>query len=152
MPSTTIAELLRMKPGMPVWEIRRRRLMGGQPVILETARIPLQVAPTIDEKWLSQGKSLYGMLATTYGLFDQYEEQTLQVVAPTADERRLLNLSTSAQVVSVRGVSYTEDGAPFDCFEQTYAAEQFAFFVSGSQKKHLLPAHHVGDWFATPLG
>ena len=140
-----------MKPGMPVWEIQRRRTVAGQPVMLEVARIPLQLAPTLDEAWLSEGKSLYGMLSTKYNLLDQYEEQTLQVVVPTTEERRLLRLNSGSHVVHVRGVSYTEDGTPFDCFEQTYAADQFVFFVSGSQKKHLLPAHHAGDWSSTPL-
>ena len=151
VPSSTIAELLNIKPGIPVWEIRRVRKVGSTPLIVETARIPLQLAPTIDERWLAAGKSLYGMLATKYNLLDQHEEQSLEVVTPEAGDRKLLGLAARASAVRIRGVSYTQAGVPFDCFEQVYPADQFTFFVSGSQKKHLLPAHHGGDWSVTPL-
>lgn len=152
VPSATIASNLRINSTLPVWEITRRRRFNRKPVILETAVVPMQLAPTLDEKWLRDGKSLYGMLSTKYGLIDQYEEQFLEVTVPTANERKLLSLPTRENVVRVRGVSYTADNAPFDCFEQVYPAGQFVFFVSGSQKKHLLPSHQFSDWSVTPLG
>jgi GntR family transcriptional regulator len=152
VPSQTIANNLKISNSLPVWEIQRRRRFNKKPVILETALIPMQLAPTLDEKWLRDGKSLYGMLSTKYGLLDQYEEQFLEVTVPTARERKLLELPTRENVVRVRGVSYTSENVPFDCFEQVYPAQQFVFFVSGSQKKHLLPSHHSGDWTVTHLG
>lgn len=152
VPSETVAQNLRMDSTFPVWEIQRLRRVNGKPFILETAIIPMQLAPTLDEKWLRDGKSLYGMLSTKYGLLDQYEEQFLEVTVPTAPQRTLLELPTRENVVRVRGISYTEDNVPFDCFEQVYPAQQFVFFVSGSQKKHLLPSQNSGDWSVTPLG
>jgi len=126
--------------------------MGGKPFILETAIVPMQLAPTLDERELRAGQSLYGMLSTKYGLLDQYEEQFLEVTVPTSRQRTLLELPSRENVVRVRGISYTEDNLPFDCFEQVYPARQFVFFVSGMQKKHLLPSHDSGDWSVTALG
>ena len=151
LPNPTVASLLRTPPGMPVWEIVRRRMLSGRPVILETARIPIQIAPVLDQEWLAAGKSLYGLLSTTYGLFDQHEEQLLEVCTADAFQRAQLELPTKESVVRIRGVSSTEDGTPFDCFEQVYPAAQFAFFVSGTQQKHLLPAHQAGEWGTTAL-
>ncbi len=151
VPSPTIAANLKIAAGLPVWEIVRRRRLNGKPMIAETAVIPMQLAPTLDEAWLKAGKSLYGHLATKYGLLDQHEDQFLEVTVPTSAQRKLLELPTRENIVRVRGVSYTEEGTPFDCFEQIYPAQQFVFFVSGSQQKHLLPASNSDDWGVTPL-
>lgn len=151
VPSATIAANLRLAEGLPVWEVVRRRMLNGKPMIAETAVIPLQLAPTLDEDWLRAGKSLYGFLATKYGLIDQHEEQFLEVTVPSAHERSQLDLPTRENIVRVRGVSYSEDGTPFDCFQQIYPARQFVFFVSGSQQKHLLPSANPSDWSVTPL-
>lgn len=151
VPSTTIAANLKLADGLPVWQINRRRLLDGKPVIAESAVIPMQLVPTLDEEWLRDGKSLYGFLATKYGLIDQHEEQFLEVTVPTSQERSQLSLPTRENIVRVRGVSFNADGIPFDCFQQIYPARQFVFFVSGSQQKHLLPSTNSGDWSVSPL-
>ena len=151
VPSTTIAANLKLADGLPVWQINRRRLLDGKPVIAESAVIPMQLAPTLDEEWLRDGKSLYGFLSTKYGLIDQHEEQFLEVTVPTSQERTQLSLPTRENIVRVRGVSFSADGIPFDCFQQIYPARQFVFFVSGSQQKHLLPSTNTGDWSVSPL-
>jgi hypothetical protein len=37
-------------------------------------------------------------------------------------------------------------GTPFDCFEQLYPAAEFAFAISGSTSRHLLPTPGFQDW------
>lgn len=151
VPSATIASNLKLADGLPVWQINRRRLLDGKPVIAESAVIPMQLVPKLDEQWLRDGKSLYGFLATKYGLIDQHEEQFLEVTVPSSHERTQLSLPTRESIVRVRGVSFNADGIPFDCFQQIYPARQFVFFVSGSQQKHLLPSTNTGDWSVSPL-
>jgi DNA-binding GntR family transcriptional regulator len=151
MPSPIIASSLRVAEGSPVWEIVRLRLLDGEPVIAETAVLPLQLVPTLDEDWLANGKSLYGFLAEHYGLVDDHEEQYLEVTMPTPAERTQLALSAREQVVRIRGVSVTDNGTPFDCFQQIYQSRQFVFFVSGTHDRRLLPAMENNRWGVTPL-
>jgi hypothetical protein len=42
-------------------------------------------------------------------------------------------------------------GTPFDCFEQLYPAAGFAFAISGSTSRHLLPTPGSQDWDVRPL-
>jgi DNA-binding GntR family transcriptional regulator len=151
LPGGTIASALRIVEGQPVWEVVRRRLMGGAPAIVERAVLPLQLVPALDEKMLSSGGSLYSYLADKYGLVDAYEEQYLEVTVPSAEERLWLALPAREQVVAIKGVSFDEAGTPFDCYQQVYPARRFAFFVSGSRERRLLTARAGDDWTVNSL-
>ena len=151
LPTVSVAANLRVNAGLPVWEVVRRRLLDGRPVIAETAMLPLQLVPALDKDALARGDSLYAFLADTYGLHDEHEEQFLEVTLPTDLERQRLSLGARDLVVRIRGVSYTTDGTPFDCFQQTYPARQFVFYASGSQNRRLLPHTDLHEWVVEPL-
>jgi GntR family transcriptional regulator len=151
LPSPTIARSLGIGVGQPVWEVTRRRLFQGVPVILETAALPVHLVPTLDQDWLARGDSMYRLLAEQYNLVDEYEEQYLEVAVPTVAECEALGLSAREYVVRIRGVSFGTDRAPFDCYEQTYPAREFVFYVSGSTSRHLLQPPGGRDWSVTPL-
>ena len=91
--------------------------------MLETAIIPVELAPELDQRVDRLDDSLYDLLASEYGLIDSYEEQYLEVIGPTQDETRLLEMPARAQVVRIRGLSTDSAGTPFDCFEQLYPGE-----------------------------
>ena len=63
-----------------------------------------------------------------------------------ARERRRLELPGRAQIVRLRGVTYSADELPFDCFEQTYPAHDFAFWFSGRTSRRLVPAGELNGW------
>lgn len=145
-PSADLCQALRVEAGDQVWRLRRLRLLHGQPAVLETSVIPVALAPELDGLVSHLGGSLYDLLASEYGLVDCYEEQYLEVISPTQEETRLLKLPARTQVVRIRGLSTDEAGLPFDCFEQLYPAHQFAFAISGSATRQLLPAPGRRDW------
>ncbi|MCX6461446.1 MAG: GntR family transcriptional regulator [Actinobacteria bacterium] len=152
MPGAPVAKALRLQNGQPVWEVVRRRLMLDRPVLVERAILPVHRVPALDETMLADGGSLYRYLEEAYGLVDAFEEQYLEVTMPTHDVRGLLDLPARELVVIVKGVSFSNDGEPFDCFEQVYPARQFAFYVSGTQDRRLLSAPGGEDWTVTSLG
>jgi len=151
LPSATVAANLRISEGLPVWEVVRRRLVESRPVITEIAVLPMALVPALDKDLLAAGGSLYAYLAETYDLVDEHEEQFLEVTLPTDLERQRLSLGARDLVVRIRGVSYTTDGTPFDCFQQTYPARQFVFYASGSQNRRLLPHTDLHEWVVEPL-
>jgi DNA-binding GntR family transcriptional regulator len=146
LPSPDVARALRIRAEAQVWRLRRLRLIDGQPAVVENSIIPVELAPDLDRQVSRLGGSLYDLLAKECGLEDEYEEQYLEVVVPAQEERRLLAIPPRTQVVRIRGLSMDKSGTPFDCFEQLYPATQFAFAISGSTSRHLLPTPGFQDW------
>jgi DNA-binding GntR family transcriptional regulator len=147
LPSPDVATALRIEPNALVWQLRRQRLIDGQPAVVETSIIPVALAPDLDQLVGRLGGSLYDLLAREYELKDDYEEQYLEiVVTPAREERRLLGIAPRTPVVRIRGLSMDKSGVPFDCFEQLYRATEFAFAISGSTSRHLFPTPGLADW------
>lgn len=149
-PSEDLRQALRIEDGQPVWRLRRLRRLDGSPAVLETSVIPVALAPELDRLASRLDRSLYDLLASEYHLADAYEEQYLEVIAPTQEEGRLLEIPARSQVVRIRGLSTDGEGVPFDCFEQLYPANQFAFAISGSAARRLLPSPGRRDWGVRP--
>lgn len=146
LPSPDVARALRIRADAHVWRLRRLRMIDGQPAVVETSIIPVALAPDLDQQVGRLDGSLYDLLAAECGLEDEYEEQYLEVVLPGPEERRLLTIPPRTQVVRIRGLSMDKSGTPFDCFEQLYPATEFAFAISGSTARHLLPTPGFQDW------
>lgn len=144
VPTPQLAGALRLADGAEAWRLVRVRMLDGRPAIVETAIIPTALAPRLDTLRERLTGSLYDALADSYGLRDDHEEQYLEVGAASTGERRLLALAGGAQVVRIRGLSFTAQGVPFDCFEQVYPASGFAFYISGGTEKQLLSS--LGEW------
>ncbi len=150
-PSATVAHALQLGPGDEVWRVRRLRVIDGRPMIVEQAVIPVALAPGLDTRTAEAADSLYRLLARRFGLEDDYEEQFLEVVAPSSDERRLLELDEGAQVVRLRGVSFAPHGLAFDCFQQVYPASEVVFSISGQTARHVFRGTDLRDWSVTPV-
>jgi len=146
LPSPDVARALHIRADAHVWRLRRLRMIDGQPAVVETSIIPVALAPDLDQQVSRLDGSLYDLLAAECGLEDEYEEQYLEVVLPSPEERRLLTIPPRTQVVRIRGLSMDKSGTPFDCFEQLYPATEFAFAISGSTARHLLPTPGFQDW------
>jgi DNA-binding GntR family transcriptional regulator len=151
LPSADVGRALRIEAGAQVWQLRRLRMIDGQPAVVETSIIPAALVPELDRLVGRLSGSLYDLLASECGLEDEYEEQYLEVVMPGQLERRLLSIPPRTQVVRIRGLSMDKAGTPFDCFEQLYPATAFAFAFSGSASRHLFPTPGFQDWGVRPL-
>jgi DNA-binding GntR family transcriptional regulator len=149
VPSAALRGALRLEDGAQVWEINRQRLVDGEPKILETAVIPVALAPSLDRFAGELTGSLYELLLRQYGLEDQAEEQYLEVTAADDDERRLLRLPSKSQVVRLRGLSNDQRGVPFDCFTQVYPALEFGFYISGGTSRGLFGQPAQEGWDVT---
>jgi DNA-binding GntR family transcriptional regulator len=146
LPSADVARALQIRADSQVWQLRRQRMIDGRPAVVETSIIPTSLVPELDRLVSREGGSLYDLLGREYGLEDEYEEQYLEVILPTQEERRLQNIPARTQVVRIRGLSMDKAGTPFDCFEQLYPATEFAFAISGSTSRHLFPTPGFQDW------
>ena len=48
LPSVSLRAALQLAEGAPAWEIRRQRMVNGEPKVYETAVIPVALAPGLD--------------------------------------------------------------------------------------------------------
>ncbi|MBX3068219.1 MAG: GntR family transcriptional regulator [Cryobacterium sp.] len=151
-PSAAHAKALEIETGQPVWEVVRLRSLELKPKVLEQAVLPLSRVASLDEKRLAAGESLYRLLEERFNLTDAFVEQTIKVDQPTQWECTNLGVTTKDVVVRIRGVSFSEDGIPFDSYQQTYRARDFVFYVTGSQHPTLLKPSEARRWTITPLG
>lgn len=151
LPSSTIATALGVDAGQPVWEIWRRRSIGGAGRILERAVLPLSRVPAIDQERLERGESLYRFIEERYGITDDYTEQAFEVDAPSSWESEQLELTAGDPIVRVRGVSFDGDGEAFDCFEQCYRASKFTFYSAGQTRHRILRPSALSNWSVAPF-
>ncbi|MBC2775542.1 GntR family transcriptional regulator [Rhizobium sp. AQ_MP] len=151
MPSEGVAHALSIPQGQPVWEILRLRSLRDKPAILERAILPLNLVPTLDQEMLASGASLYRFLSDTHGLNDTHIEQFFEVVPPSRMEQQKLKIGNDELVVRIRGVSFTSDDVPFDCWQQTYRASDFIFSISGVAERRLVKADNISPWTVTPF-
>src|SRR5665213_91651 len=149
LPSADVAAALEIEPHHQVWHVRRVRLINGAPCIAEWAIIPVSLAPDLEVVY--RGGSLYETLGSNYGLKDDYEDQVLDVISPSAEVRSLLKLAARAKVVRIRGLSHDKRGVPFDCFEQVYSALEFAFAIVGRTERRLYQGGLDRDWSVTAI-
>ena len=99
----------------------------GVPAVRETAVIPKILAPDLDVRFTSGEDSLYRVLASSYGLNESVEEQTLIARRATATEILALELKKGAFVIEVAGVAASSGGTAFDSFEMVFVPHLFAF-------------------------
>lgn len=121
------AKGLRLSEGVAVWKIVRVRHFDGVPAVRETAVIPKILAPDLDVRFTSGEDSLYRVLASSYGLNESVEEQTLIARRATATEILALELKKGAFVIEVAGVAASSGGTAFDSFEMVFVPHLFAF-------------------------
>lgn len=152
LPSAKHAAALGIDAGQPVWEICRLRSLASSPKVLEKAVLPLSIVPSLDERRIAAGESLYGYLAERYEFSDDFVEQFFEVDQPNSWERTHLGLSAKDNVVRIRGISVNAAGVAFDSFQQTYPAREFLFYVSGSSGPRLMEPDDNGPWSVRPLG
>jgi len=145
-PSADIRTALALTEQTSVWCIRRLRFIADRPMISETSYIPVDVAPELGDALTGYAGSLYQLLGDRFGLVDAYEEQQLEIIKPTPADRKSLALTARDLVARIRGVSFSVDGSPFDCFEQVYPVDGFTFYLSGRTDRQVLPQTRSGAW------
>jgi GntR family transcriptional regulator len=149
LPSADIRTALALNEQTTVWCIRRLRVIADRPMINETSYIPMALAPELDKALEGYRGSLYQLLGDRFGLVDAYEEQQLEIVKPSPSDRKSLGLTARDLVARIRGVSFSVDGSPFDCFEQVYPVDGFTFYLSGRTDRRVLPQTRTGTWSLT---
>ncbi len=125
-----VAARLKIKPETPVVSITRLRLADGDPIMLETAMLPAERFPSLEnmDNW-TRG-SLYETLETRYSTKVTLMDQTLEPILLDEKDALLLRARPNSPAIYSEVVSYAEDGSPIEYSWSVTPGERSRFFFS----------------------
>jgi GntR family transcriptional regulator len=108
-----VAEKLQIAEGSQVVRLKRLRLADGEPMGIQTAHIPLELAPRLAEEDFSVA-SLYEMLERKYGIRPARAQETYFAVTVEPSEARLLKVRANSPGLAAERVAYLASKRPFE--------------------------------------
>ncbi|MGH2380626.1 MAG: GntR family transcriptional regulator [Candidatus Limnocylindria bacterium] len=136
-----VAGLLGLEADAPVAYLERVRLGGGEPLILEQARLPAERFPGL-LAFDFEHRSLYDLLADRYGTRIVRARESVEPMSLRSREARLLEVSTRSLALQIDGVAFAADGSP---------VETARSFVRGDRTRYYLERDVVrAHWLSGP--
>ena len=126
------ADILRVAPGAPVYDIERLRMLDGIPISVERSRIPVARAPWLADLDLRTA-SLYAALEER-GLIPTSADYTIGVL--DADERlaALLGVPGGKGLLLATGVTRDQLGKAFELAWAAYRADRYRIRATLSRR------------------
>ena len=123
-----VAHALELPVGTPVYQLCRLRIVDGEPLSLQTAYLPAELCPNLDEADLTS--SLYRLLETRYGLRLWTGKEILRARCPTPYEAELLQVQEAMPVMYMERVTYAVHGAAVEYLEAVWRGDRYDFKVT----------------------
>lgn len=118
------ADALQIAPGDRVFVLKRLRMADGEPMGIQTAHIPLALAPGLAGEDFDH-VSLYEVLQSRYGLQPAKARESYLAVPAEAEAARLLGIAAGAPVFAVERVTYLPNGRPFEFVKSTMRGDRY---------------------------
>jgi DNA-binding GntR family transcriptional regulator len=128
LPDPAVAQALRLEDSAQVVRIDRLGTLAGDPVTLLTAFIPADLCPGLESLSLD-GRSLYALLAQTYGVRFVRASSRLEVTFADPTQARLLQVKEGHPLLRLEGISYTSKGRPGEFTALAYPHERIRFTI-----------------------
>lgn len=138
IPDARVAEALQLGSDSRVLCLRRVRLADGQPMMLQTAYVPLQFAPSLDRHDFGQC-SLYEILSNVYHLIPARAHETHRAVLLSAAEAGMLDCEAGTAALKVRRITFDVAGRRFELADSLMRGDrhEIVFEVTGGTHKFL---------------
>ncbi len=122
------AELLNLKPGEPVYHIKRLRLRDDKPYSLIVNYLPAEIGARLTREELSRG-ALLKILESKFGL--QLHDARQQITAELADPyvAGLLKVRIGSPLLSIERTVYDADGKPVEYVHTLYRSDLYSYSV-----------------------
>jgi GntR family transcriptional regulator len=131
--SARAAARLRLPAATPLVVLQRRRLAGGQPLALDTAWLPAEIAePLLAVDFTST--ALYDELARRCGVRVEGGREQITPVVPDPRSARLLALEPGSAAFSVHRLACS-GGRPVEWRESLVRGDRFAFVAEWSPRR-----------------
>ena len=123
-----VAEALDIAPGTEVVALRRLRLAGADPLVVETSHLPAARFPGLETVDFSRVR-LYDTLMNTYGCHPTRARETFEPVLLTADEAALLDQRRGEPALRVERVAFDQDDVPIEFCRSTVRGDRYRYSV-----------------------
>ena len=120
------AESLRLAPGAPLFELERLRSMDAMPILLDRSRIPLAIAPELDDVDFSK-ESLYAVLEQRYGIRPARAHFSIEAVAASGRDAKLLGVEAGAPLLRCDQVTEDDGGRLIELCQMHYRGDRYRF-------------------------
>jgi GntR family transcriptional regulator len=131
--SSLLAQLLDVREGADLYEIRRIRLADGLPMALETLYIPCTLVPDLTREIVSG--SVYDFIEKELGLTIQSGVQVIEASVAHKMEAELLQIKEGAPVLLMQRRSYLNDGRPLEVVKSVYRGDRYKFTIEMERSK-----------------
>ncbi|WP_439815183.1 GntR family transcriptional regulator [Zavarzinia sp. CC-PAN008] len=128
---------LGLSAGEGVFHLRRLRLIGARPVMVEDVYLPRARFPDLLKRPLDQ--SLRDLWAKAYGVIAAETALTLRVVALRPDDAALLEIDANAAGLLVTNVMRDGTGRPFEVEHLHWRLDAAEFCLSGVIRENREP-------------
>jgi GntR family transcriptional regulator len=126
--SEPVAEALAVPGSTRVVALRRLRLAGADPLVVETSHLPAARFPGLETVDFSRVR-LYDTLMTTYGCRPTRARETFEPVLLTADEARLLDQRRGEPALRVERIAFDQDDTPIEFCRSTVRGDRYRYSV-----------------------
>jgi GntR family transcriptional regulator len=123
-----VAHILELPVGAPVYELCRLRIVDDEPLSLQTAYLPLELCPKLEENDLAG--SLYRLLETRYGLRLWTGKEVLRARCTAPHEAQLLQIRDNSPVMYMERVTYAANGVAVEYLEAVWRGDRYDFKVT----------------------
>jgi GntR family transcriptional regulator len=123
-----IAHALEVPAGGFVYELCRLRFVDDEPLSLQTAYLPVELCPKLEENDLTS--SLYRLLETRYGLRLWTGKEVLRARCAIPHEAQLLQIRDNSPVMYMERVTYAANGIAVEYLEAVWRGDRYDFKVT----------------------
>jgi GntR family transcriptional regulator len=130
-----VAEALELGPGERVLRLKRLRMADGEPMGIQTAHIPLALAPGIEHENFEHG-SLYKILQAKYGLRPARARETHLAALAEPAAAGLLSVPAGSAIFAAERVTFLADEKPLEFVQSIMRGDRYSIVLD-------LRAHRV---------
>jgi GntR family transcriptional regulator len=123
-----VAEALGVAPSTTMVSLRRLRLAGQDPLVVETSYLPAQRFPGLETVDFSTVR-LYDTLMHQYGCRPSRARETFEPVLLTADEAALLDQRHGEPALRVERIAFDQDDLPIEFCRSTVRGDRYRYSV-----------------------
>jgi GntR family transcriptional regulator len=123
-----VGEALAIPAGTEVVALRRLRLAGPDPLVVETSHLPASRFPGLETVDFSVVR-LYDTLVSRYHCRPTRARETFEPILLTADEAALLGQHRGEPALRVERVAFDEDDVPIEFCRSTVRGDRYRYSV-----------------------
>lgn len=122
-----INNILGIKEGEGLYNLKRLRLANVLPIAIEEVFIPEIRCPRLEEHDMKS--SLYQLLREEYSLTINYLDNEIEASSPTKEEKKLLGLTDAIPVLRISNISHNDAGIKLFYEKDVYRSDEYTYNV-----------------------